>query len=114
MKMPVDFANSAQIAVKETGIGSTYSSTARKFQHLSKLIFSLIHPEWWPEMKVAMLVGMTQGFYNLTKGESMEAERNKIIQNEAVRFYNLHIKKQLEDKVANCNSKDDWCTASWL
>ena len=114
MKMPVHFANSAQIAVKETGIGSTYSSTARKFQHLSKLIFSLIHPEWWPEMKVAMLVGMTQGFYNLTKGESMEAERNKIIQNQAVRFYNLNIKKQLEDKVANCNSKDDWCTASWL
>ena len=107
-KVPEPLANSAQIAVKETGIGSTASSTARKFQHLSKDIFDLNHPEWWPEMKIALLVALTQGFYNLTKEKSMEAKRNQIIQNEAVRFYNWHIKKQLEDKAANCHSIDDW------
>ena len=113
-KIPVNFANSSQIAVNETGIGSTFSSAARKFQYLSKNIFSSIHPKWWAEMKVAMLVALTQGFYNLTKKEPMEAELNQIIQNQAVDFYNVHIKKQLEDRAANCNSKDDWLTASWL
>ncbi len=108
MKIPDNLAKSARRAVNETEIGSTRIITATKFQCLSKNTFNLIHPEWWVEMKVAMLAAITKGFYNLAKGESMEADCNQMIQNEAVRFYNLNIKKQLEDKAANCNSKDDW------
>ena len=107
-KIPEELDAKVKEAFNLLKIDSTASDTATTFQQLTEMVFKEPHPKWQVEIHIAMLSALTKGFYNLLEGEPIEADCNKMIQNEAVTFYNTNIKIPLAAKAASCNPLNPW------